>query len=242
MALVDSSVRGIDDHEHLGGELRGLAVEDDAWDFNAPIGVGLAQIEVQPGEPMLAVDDQKRRARQGKVAHLLVLTERTELELFGREQQHCARHHRLIRLVTEEVADLANFAPVQLALKRAGAALDLAHEPLDVVDLRGSLAVRRLTADHLAPLAVKARLESNAAEQVLGPITHEIEFGVLLAHSQGEHGGYLGCAAGSAPGSSTRIAPGDANAEASVSTKTRPSGACTTSRMRVPISVSRRSS
>ena len=53
---------------------------------------------------------------------------------------------------------------------------------------------------------------------------------------------YLGCAAGSAPGSSTRIAPGDANAEASASTKIRPSGASTTSRIRVPISVSMRSS
>jgi hypothetical protein len=54
--------------------------------------------------------------------------------------------------------------------------------------------------------------------------------------------GHLGGAAGSAPGSSTRIAPGDANAEASVSTKTRPSGASTTSRIRVPISVNMRSS
>ena len=79
VALVDPRVRGIDDHEHLGRELRRLAVEDHARNFDAPVGVGLAQVEVQPGEPMLAVDDQERRARQRKVAHLLVLADRAEL-------------------------------------------------------------------------------------------------------------------------------------------------------------------
>jgi len=70
MALVDTRVRGIDDHEHLGRKVGRLAVEDHARHLDAAVGVWLAQIEVQAREPMLAVDDQERRARHRKVAHL----------------------------------------------------------------------------------------------------------------------------------------------------------------------------
>src|SRR5687768_9769288 len=114
---------------------------------------------------MLTVDDQKRRARQRKVAHLLVLADGAELELLGREQEHRARHDWLIRLVAKEVADLAHLAAVQLALKCAGAALDRAYVLLDLIRRRvrgGSVAVGLVAAYRLASLAVEARLESDA--------------------------------------------------------------------------------
>src|SRR6185503_19637845 len=135
---------------------------------------------------MLAVDDQERRARHRKVAHLRVLPELAERELFRREQQHRSRNDRLVGLVAEEVADLAHLAPVQLALKGAGPALDRPHEALHVVDFLGVLG-RGISADDFAAVAIKTSLESDVLEQVLGRITHEIELGVLLAHPQCEH-------------------------------------------------------
>jgi hypothetical protein len=107
--LVDARVRAVDDDEHLGREVAGLAVEDHDRHLDAAIGVLLLQVEVQAGEAVLAVDDQEVAARFDEVAGALHALHGLELELLRREQQHRARDHRLARLVAVEVLDLRIF-------------------------------------------------------------------------------------------------------------------------------------
>ena len=59
MALVDAGRGGIDDDEHLRGEVFALAVEDDARDMDR-LGVlrMVLHVEVQRGQSVLTVDDQ----------------------------------------------------------------------------------------------------------------------------------------------------------------------------------------
>src|SRR5918992_5109418 len=62
VALVDTRRRGIDDDEHLGGEVLAAAVEDDAGHVDRRRVVGtLVKVEVERREAVLAVDDQVLR-------------------------------------------------------------------------------------------------------------------------------------------------------------------------------------
>jgi hypothetical protein len=76
------------------------------FSYKLGIGVGLGQVEVQPGQAVLAVDDQEPVARLAEIAHALVAAERLERQLLGREQEHGAGDQRLAGLGADEVADL----------------------------------------------------------------------------------------------------------------------------------------
>ena len=97
MRSIDSGLRRVDDDEHLGGEIRGLAVEDDARNLDLIEDAGIAcSIEVQPRKPMLAVDDQETGFRVFEIADGLELTKRPELAVFLRQREECCREWRVV--------------------------------------------------------------------------------------------------------------------------------------------------
>jgi hypothetical protein len=189
--LVDARVRRVDDDEHLGGEVTGLAVEDHHRHLDALVGVLFLQVEVQAREAVLAVDDQEVAARFDQVAGAFHAGERLEVELLGGEQEDCARDHRLPRLVAVEVFDLLHLPAVQRALEGLAVLLDRLHVALDFVEF---LLAAEVAADGLAAIAIEARDEADLAEQILGRVADEVELRLLLAHAQGEHLGLLAVA------------------------------------------------
>jgi hypothetical protein len=84
VALVDARGGGVDDHEHLGGEVLALAVEDDAGDVHGARVVGaVVAIEVERRQPVLSVDDQVLAVGLLEVAHVFELPHRLEAQLLG---------------------------------------------------------------------------------------------------------------------------------------------------------------
>jgi len=60
MTLVDAGGRRVDDHEHLRREIVAASVENHTRHVNVSGVVGMsALVELQGGEPVLAVDDQE---------------------------------------------------------------------------------------------------------------------------------------------------------------------------------------
>src|SRR5918992_4231623 len=88
VALVDTRRRGIDDDEHLGGEVLAAAVEDDARHVDRGGVVGtLVQVKAQRREAVLAVDDQVLRARLAQAPRAAAAVS-AEVQPLGSEQQH----------------------------------------------------------------------------------------------------------------------------------------------------------
>ena len=70
VAFVDARRRGIDGDEHFGGEIFAAAVEDHAGDADgAGLGRMLVHVELQRGQAMLSIDDEKLLLRFGQMAH-----------------------------------------------------------------------------------------------------------------------------------------------------------------------------
>ena len=91
MALVDAGGRRVDDDEHLGGEILGAAIEDDARHADVPRLVRVRPLVKQEGrQPVLPVNDQELFLRLLQPADTL-LAERVETQLLRREEQHRSR-------------------------------------------------------------------------------------------------------------------------------------------------------
>src|SRR5712692_9049233 len=86
VALVDARRRRVDDDEHLGGEILAATVEQDAGHADVRrIVRALVQVELQRGEPVLAVDDQVLGRGLVERARAAALAARTEAQSLGGE-------------------------------------------------------------------------------------------------------------------------------------------------------------
>src|SRR6266542_5381692 len=88
VTLVDARGSRIDDDEHLGGEVLAAAVKDDAGDLDVLRVLRMrALVELQGGEAVLSVDDEKLILRLPQPADAAVVIPRLEVELLRGEQQ-----------------------------------------------------------------------------------------------------------------------------------------------------------
>src|SRR5262245_50014266 len=70
MRLVDLSVRRVDDHEHFRGEIGTLAIEEDTRYFHLIDLIRMPLLkEVESGQAMLAVNNQKLASGLGQITH-----------------------------------------------------------------------------------------------------------------------------------------------------------------------------
>src|SRR5207248_525942 len=96
MALIDARGCGVDNDEHLRGKVVAAAIENDARhkDGFGFIGVG-ALIEVQRGQAMLAINDQKFFFGFLQMANGLLAIEGLESQLLGSEEEDRSRNRGL---------------------------------------------------------------------------------------------------------------------------------------------------
>ena len=81
VALVDAGRGRVDDHEHLRGEVVAPPVENHTGHMNVLGFVGVrALIELQRGQPVLAVDDQKLLLRFLEVTRGVAFAQRLEAQ------------------------------------------------------------------------------------------------------------------------------------------------------------------
>src|SRR5437660_169629 len=193
VALVDARRCGIDDYEHLGGEILAPAVENHTRDIDGfRVVRALVQVEAEGRKPVLAVDDEELGLRLRQLADP-VGTGCLEAQFFRGKQQYRSRDGRLGDRRLIKVLELAHLGPGKGSLEGAVGALDFGDELGDLI-LVGD--TRR---DDLLAFAVKTADEADFGEQLGSADAAEVEDAILLANLRGKHG-VLPCKYGSAAG------------------------------------------
>ena len=182
MGPVDARVGRVDDHEHFRRKLGAPAVKHHAWHFDLADLARMALVEeVQPSDPMLAVDDQvlplgfAEKPDGVGVAHLL------EAQRLVGEEEHRAGYHRLCHDRPIKIHDLFNLLAIQNALKAFLASFNAGDELGDIIMLRYPTLL-----DFLALEIIPAG-ESNLFEQVGRFVGNEVEGTIFLAHARRKH-------------------------------------------------------
>src|SRR5512145_1572201 len=118
MGLVDSGVRRVDDHEHLGGEIGALAIEQHTGNFDPVdlLGVLLPE-KVERRQAMLAIDNQITPLRLAQKPDTLGTLGAPEAERLISKQQDRSGNQRLAYGGLVEVDDLADLAAIEQTLK-----------------------------------------------------------------------------------------------------------------------------
>ena len=185
MGFIDTRLGRVDDDEHLRRKISGFAVENHAGHFDliqhAP---ATRPIEMEAGETVLAVDDEKSRFGVFQIADGLVLSQRTEFEYFFGEQQNATGDGglRFGRLV--EIDDIADLAAAQQALKSFLAFLYGPNK------LRDRIVCVGFGFDCFA-FKIKPARELHSMQDVASLKRNEVEDSVLLPDSRCKHTDYL---------------------------------------------------
>ena len=118
MGFVDPGVGRIDDHEHLGGEIRALAVEQHTGNFD-PIdllGMFLAE-EMKRRKTMLTIDNKIIALGLSDETHAFRRVRAPKAQRLVCKKQDRARYQRLADRCFVEIYDLADLSPVEQPLK-----------------------------------------------------------------------------------------------------------------------------
>src|SRR5688572_1987658 len=96
MGLIDSRMRRVNDHKHLGRKVRALPIKNDAGDLDLidQVGMLLAE-EVQSGQTMLTIDDEEFTLRFADKAHRLRRLRPFKAKGLVGEEQNRPRDQRL---------------------------------------------------------------------------------------------------------------------------------------------------
>src|SRR5439155_1797260 len=93
---IDARLRRVNDDKHLSRKIAGLAIKDDARDFDLIQQTGILQTEkMQAGQAMLPIDDKKSRLRVVQISDGLKVAKRPEIQDFFGNQQYASRNGAL---------------------------------------------------------------------------------------------------------------------------------------------------
>ncbi len=172
----------IDDHEHFRGEFSAPSVEQHAGHLHLVDLIGVALLKkMQPGEPMLPVDDEIFPLRLAQMPDRLRIAGSLEPQRFIRKQQDGSRYHRLRHDGFIKVDDLFDFLPIEEALKALFAALDAGDE------LRHVVVFPDMRLGDFLPLEIVTAGELNLCQKLCRVVADEIKRAFFLTDSCCQH-------------------------------------------------------
>src|SRR5687767_2344763 len=175
----------IDDHEHLGGEVGALAVEQHARNLY-PIdllGMSLAK-EMQRRKAMLTVDNKIPAVGLAQKTDAFRRVRAPEAQRFIGEGQDRAWNQRLANRRLVEIDNLADLPPVKQPLKGLFAFLDSGDE-------LGNLIVAGFIGLYLLTFEIVAARKAHPVEQLRCFIGDKVKSAFLLQYSCCQHGSLL---------------------------------------------------
>src|SRR5919108_557095 len=136
--------------------------------------------EVEGGEPVLAIDNEKFPCGLAQKANALGRVRSAEAQRLVRKEKDRTRNKGLAHRSFIEVHDLADFPPVKDSLKRFLA-------PLNTGDKPGHLVVRRFVSLDLLAFEIVATREADAIQEIGGFIGYKVKSSFFLDDARCEH-------------------------------------------------------
>jgi hypothetical protein len=147
-------MRRVDDHKHLGREIRAPAVKENSGhiDMSDLIGMALAK-KMQACQPVLSVNDEIPACGLAQMADPVGFPHSLETQGFIGEQQDRSRYHGLRNDRFIEIDDLFDLETIERPLNPFFAALDAGDEFRDLVVIRGDKTIQAWIAAASIPVA-----------------------------------------------------------------------------------------